>query len=654
MSVSVQVFGSKPDSEEYQCALILKEKLMKAFPNNVVGEIYIQANATLFGQTVKDVDIIMMGVLDNYSLPLKYVDINGDFTNGNVEINSFCTVIEVKSHDINGVFRKGTEFYVKYRDGAHCVTTQSNEQKISAQRFFTHTLKQSPFITNLIWFTGLTPDDLEELLKLDNKPMLTNAMAKDFSIDELMQLLVWQKTPTCYRGKYRFASNGYNCSPETLFTQFQLFGKEKTHMGELTRKRIEQLTAKTIGGAYPDKKDMSIFRGRAGTGKTVALINTAIHIVDQENARVIILTYNKALVSDIKRIFALADLPDLFQESCVAIYTMHSFFFLIISKGMYDGRLDGDDFLENYNHYLNELYDFLQQGNDSIECLKEILSNDYRLNWDYCFIDEAQDWSKLERDLIVLIFGYQNLIVADGGQQFVRGLQGCDWNVTPNRNNIKLKYCLRQKNNLIKFVNCFSNAFAKLDSSIQSSDKMPGGRVIIYDSLSHFWEDSQQIVGELKQAGNIMYDLLFLVPSAFVDKESRHFKYIEDFEEHDIFVWDGTNEVTRSAYPIYGDEARVLQYDSSRGLEAWTVICMGFDTFLKEKLVHYVEDDNSVSALFLESAEEKRMKYLLNWALIPLTRAIDTCVIILDDNASKIAEILKHLANDNPDYITYL
>ena len=100
-------------------------------------------------------------------------------------------------------------------------------------------------------------------------------------------------------------------------------------MGEMTRHRIEQLTNRAFqSNALIDTQGkVSIYRGRAGTGKTVGLIQTAIHLVDEEQARVLMLTYNKALVSDIRRLFALAELPDMFETNCVHISTMHSYFF---------------------------------------------------------------------------------------------------------------------------------------------------------------------------------------------------------------------------------------------------------------------------------------------------------------------------------------
>lgn len=656
MSVLVRVFGAKPESDEYQCALVLKKKFEEYFPPEVIGEIFIQANATLFGQTVKDVDVIMMGTLQNYSSAFNYVDTSNNVTTGDVQINSFCTVIEVKSHGTQGVLRQGTEFFVRYGRARHSVTSQSNDQKIAAKNFFEQTTNYSPFITNLIWFTGMTENDLNELLKIDENPMPTNAFANDFSVESLMQLLVWQKKPSLYKGQYVFDSRYNNCSPGSLHKQFQLFGKEKNNMGELSRKRIEQITCKSIGSLNidTDKEQMSILRGRAGTGKTVGLIQTAIRLVDEQNLRVIILTYNKALVSDIRRLFALAELPDMFQEQCVSINTMHSFFYQIISKGIYDGNLDGEAFIKDYQEYLGELLDFLNSDGDSITVIKDILCSDYRLNWDYCLIDEAQDWLQIERDLILLIFGYDHLIVADGGQQFVRSTGICDWNVAPKRNSMKLKYCLRQKDNIIKFINHYTSEYRKNENKILSSGKMPGGKIIICSDMDKFWSISKETVDDLKSTGNIMYDMLLLTSTNLVEKNPRKFKLTNEFEKHNIFLWDGTNELVRSDYSISGDDARVLQYDSARGLEAWTVVCLEYDTFIEEKMSHYKETNSTESMLILESSEEKRIKFMLNWALIPFTRAIDTLIITLKDKSSQTGAVLKQIADENPDYITFI
>ena len=72
-------------------------------------------------------------------------------------------------------------------------------------------------------------------------------------------------------------------------------------------------------------------------------------------------------------------------------------------------------------------------------------------------IDEAQDLTQNEQKLFVLLFKKECIIVADGGHQFVRNIEVCNWSAIKERENIKLKYCLRQKNNIVKFINMSLN-----------------------------------------------------------------------------------------------------------------------------------------------------------------------------------------------------
>ena len=133
----------------------------------------------------------------------------------------------------------------------------------------------------------------------------------------------------------------------------------------------------------------------------------------------------------------------------------------------------------------------------------------------------------------------------------------------------------------------------------------------------------------------------------------RHFKKIKEFERKGILLWDGTNEDNRSEFAFDLNESRVLQYESARGLEGWTVCCLNFDEYMKIKEQQY--DPNLESnALLLESATERKKKYLLNWAMIPLTRAIDTLIITLDDEKSYYSMQLLKLAEQHSDYVRVL
>ena len=657
MDVKFTVIGAKPNSDEYQGALKLKAILEESMPNSAEGEIILHPNATIMGASVNDVDLLVMGYLRNYSEKLLFTNSAGEIERNKVDIFSFCTAVEIKSHPIRLISREGTEFFVKYagKAGLHSVTSQSNDQKTAVRNFLKAIVRSEPYVTNIIWFTGITENELDGILKVNDgsQPMMSNTLPDNFKARDFFQRIIWQRMP-------KHTSKGYllDCKldqqgTDTFAHYFQSFAERKTQQGELTRARIELITSKAISGGLLQLSDdqMNIYRGRAGTGKTIGLIQAAIKYVDEKDARVIILTYNAALVSDIKRLFALAELPDMFQESCVTIDTMHRFFYKLVSTSLKDGTLSRDDFVKNYDNMLGEMLEYLNDESDAKAFLKDIMGRNYFLNWDYCFIDEAQDWTVNERDLILKIFGPEHIIVADGGQQFVRKVAACDWGIVESRKNIKLKNCLRQKTNLIKFINHYLDSINRSDQRITSPEKLSGGKVILCASGSDFYPVFQRELKAVKEDGNIPYDMMFLVPSSMVYKEPRCFKYIADFQNNGIPVWDGTNPMNRSSVNLFGDSARVLQYDSARGLEAWTVVCMWLDGFLNEKLKYY-DDSASSDALILESKEERLQKYLLNWLLLPLTRAIDTLVITFKDPRSDIAKTFIQLARTNPDYIT--
>lgn len=654
MSVNVMVYGADQISDEYIAALKLKKIIQNSLPESAIGEIVLFASATLMGQAVKDVDLLMIGQLQNYSVNAEFHTDAEGFVRDKVAISSFCTTIEIKRHDISGIYVNGTDFYVKYGARSHCVTSQSNKQKIAAMKFFERTLMVSPYVTNVIWFTQATPSDIKKLLTNNGRTMPSNVLGNDFDFKELLQLLIWQQPPYKRGNSYTFDSSYNANSLQAIQNALSLFSRIKAHMGEMTRRRIEQLTNKAFQAkAIIDTQGkVSIYRGRAGTGKTVGLLQTAIHLVDEEQSRVLMLTYNKALVSDIRRLLALAELPDMFETNCLHISTMHSYFFQLANAVLFNGHMNGSKFLERYDSILKELLSFMSDA-DAIEMVKEICVSDSVLDWDYVLIDEAQDWSNLERDIILKLFDKGKIIVADGGQQFVRRIDVCDWSVVRDRNNIKLKYCLRQKENLVSFVNAFSQKLDILGSKVLTKNNMPGGKVIITSS-SNIFSVHHQEMQRLSDAGNIAYDMLYLVPHALVKRNygNNSFTLKTEFEQNGIFIWDGTATNNREGYSIDAEEVRLLQYDSARGLEGWTVVCMDFDVFLDEKSSEY--QDGSVNALMLESPKERKKKYLYNWAMIPLTRAIDTIIITVKDPASETAKFLKEISEEHPDFVSWL
>ncbi|MBK8873704.1 MAG: PhoH family protein [Bacteroidetes bacterium] len=96
-------------------------------------------------------------------------------------------------------------------------------------------------------------------------------------------------------------------------------------MEHITSKLLDQQQyAKAIG------EKLIVISGRAGTGKTIKLLRIACDLAQNKGARSLILTYNHALVSDIKRTFALIEIPDGIDEYCINIATLHKFFYELL------------------------------------------------------------------------------------------------------------------------------------------------------------------------------------------------------------------------------------------------------------------------------------------------------------------------------------
>ncbi len=656
MSVKVSVFGANKESDEYNAALKLKKIIQETVPASAEGEIILYASATLFGQAVKDVDIIMLGNLKGYSVNAEFYDRYSDSTGRireKVEIQSFLTVIEVKRHDISSISINGTDIYVKYGDRVHCVTAQSNNQKYATKNYFETVLKGSPYVTNVIWFTQATPKEIKGLLSTDGGYMPSNVLGAEFSFSDLANLFILQKAPIKAGKKYIFDSNYGECSIDDFQKALAMLSKSKEQMGELTRKKIEMISSKSLqpSALINSEGKVSVYRGRAGTGKTIGLIQAAIQLVDEKQARVLILTYNRALVLDIRRMFALADLPDMFEEKCVFVNTLNSYFMRLANVVLYDNKLKWEEYSERYDEILKELND-LMSDEDGIALVRDAASHNENLDWDYLLIDEAQDWIDGERDIVLKLFDKGHIIIADGGNQFVRRRNVCDWSIIRERNNIPLKYCLRQKENLIAFLNAYTVKSDVSANKIVGSGKMLGGKVIITTD-DKIIDIHKQEMEALKKSGNIAYDMLYLVPHALVQKEepcdNPGFIWKDKFESEGIHLWDGTLWTNRAAYSVNNDEVRVLQYDSARGLEGWTVVCLDFDVFLEEKAGEYVEEESE--SLALESLEDKMRKFLYNWAMIPLTRAIDTLVLTLKNPDSDEGRRLQKIAEECADYV---
>lgn len=709
MSVKIRIKGNQ-ETNEYKDAIVLKEIFENEFRNNQInGEILIISNATLFGQDTKDVDLIVVGKFEKYSTQIKTkvkfpdnVDFNiqiprnitdekkqEEYYNQERErllneqkerllfINDFCFVIETKRHRAEDIQLAGLTLLVKYKEKFHDVTTQSENQKYALSNYFKDRVSFSPYICNFIWLRNVSSNSIKELLD-NNSDILDkhNYLPNKFGLRWLFQLACIQSTPYNSIEKVTQKPKGY-CSFKSLHNKqeydideidkiFDLFTKVKQGMGDLTRRKIEHITK----GILKDQKyaqaigdKLVIISGRAGTGKTIKLLTIACDLAVNDGGRCLILTYNHALVSDIKRTIALAEIPDDVDDYSVSISTLHKFFYEVLcgfeigTIKKTNGKVFINDYIERYKALLTELYTYVESeliGEVELQTL--MTSRHQQVAWDYILIDEAQDWGDIEKKLIYFIFGKERVIIADGVDQLIRSQKKCNW-TQGLRKDIDFrktteKKGLRQKFDLVNFVKQIAESL-NVFWDLEAKEDLYGGKIII--KIGDYTKELHDREFKICQNnGNSAYEMMFLVPPNLVSRDSngRCFSRTQDFTNKGIKIWDGTNSDLRSEYSVDLTSHKLLQYESCRGLEGWTVVCLELDEFMRYKFETFEEEDTG--ELALETFEEKREKFVNLWALIPLTRAIDTLIITIKNKESKIAKVLNEIYLKNPDNIEWI
>ena len=701
MSVKIRIIGNQ-QTNEYQDAIFFKELLEKEFINtSVTGEILIICNATLFGQDVKDVDLIVIGKLDKCQIVIKTKATTSktkkkifeqeleQIKERNLIIKYFCFVIETKRQRVEDIQLEGLTLFIKYNGRLKDITFQSEKQKYALLDFFRDKIENPPYICNFIWLRNVSGNSIKELLgdypDAFNKH---NYLPNTFGLRWLFSLACIQSAPynpinkeTNQLEKYcRFNSFYQNKMPnfDKFSEVFDLFTKAKKVMGDLTRKKIEQITKKLLDKqkyAQAIGEKLVIISGRAGTGKTIKLLHIAYDLAVNQGARCLILTYNNALVSDIKRILAFSEMPDGVDTYSVHISTLHKFFYDVLcgfeigtSKSIND-KIFIDNFTRKgkYESLLKEFYEYIEKKVVEKQDLEKIMKTRHQqIAWDYVFIDEAQDWTDIEKELIYFIFGKERTIIADGYDQLIRSQKKCIWEQGLKKDDFNKpppeKKGLRQKYNLVNFVKQVAEKMY-VYWDVEPKDDFIGGKVIIKtgDFTKELYDSEFKIC---KNYGNVAYDMIFFTPPSHVLKEQKidrfgnkksvgSFRLLQEFADKGIKIWDGTNTDSFSIYSSDLESHRLFQYDSCRGLEGWTVVCLELDEFIRYKFEAFKEENIPAEQNRLESFDDKRDRFVNLWTLIPLTRAIDTLIITLKNPESKIAKVLKDIYQNNPDYIEW-
>lgn len=654
------IISGVTEGDEYAAAKRLERRLLDLWPDlarSKTDHVRIFVGLKMHGQKIEDLDLIVVGKFAEarpFDVEWKFYPRDAEpFTPRSAKVRNFALVIEVKSHSATGVRFENSVASVRYvRNGLECwecVTEKNRAQMFEFKKWLDRFGLDHVHVQNLVLFTGLKERDLP--------PRPHVCIASDTSFERILNVLGQVTSPHENDRRVTLSYGSEEAFDRLLAPNSPLFmTMEPT---PLDRRRMDLIARSALPDAWlSDLGERQILlKGRGGVGKTVILLQMAYRAFDQSNQRSIVLTFNKALVADMRRTMSLLGVPRGVEAGGVAIETVHGFIGRMMLKlGVIAGY---EGFLKDYDHHKAAMLDYLRSGAVTGDDLTEMMKADATdFDWDLVFIDEGQDWPSDEIAILNAIYGPRRLIVSDGVDQYVRE-SVADWtsNLKKDQSTMRrLKKCLRMKANLASFVADVAIGLGLDDWELVPNADAPGGRVIIYEGdLALQPGRIVELVGQAHKLGNYPVDLLACVPPQSVVRTSggSGSAAAEAYALTGGKVWDGTARDVREHYPTDRQELRFVQYDSCRGLEGWTTVNYDLDQLWDYKVRQWLSEDHIHDPL-MESREEAAERHAARWTMIPLTRAIDTLVINFSHTEGPLRTVLRRVAERRPDFVEWV
>lgn len=650
----IEILGAN-EGQEYEAALHLRKALLAVWPDlsqHREDHIKIFVGLKLYGQQYEDIDVLLIGQFSEprrFDVELKFYPRNGEpFAPRAAFAKNFAFAIEVKSHDANGVKFNDKVASVRYPRGWECVTEKAFKQVFELKTYLERSGFSPPYIQDLVFFSGLTESDLPQ------RPH--NCFGIDAGFEKILNIAGQVSQPVA---KDRYATISFG--PSQKFTSILAPDAQVLSTLEPTpidRRKMDRI----IKSAVPQEwlEDIGtkqvVMRGRGGVGKTVMLLQMAYRAFDSKGMRSLLLTYNKALVADMRRTMALLGVPRQIEKGGISIETVHAF----VARLMRElGILNTDTrFLENYEKHKEALLEYLRSGAVSKDDLAALIEEQAdAFSWDIIFVDEGQDWPSNEIEILRTIYAPEQIVVADGVDQYVRA-SVADWDVglpREKKGSRRLTRCLRMKANLAHFVADCANELGLENWDLEPNPEANGGRVIIVEGdMVHDSAVFEQVRLEAAGLGNHPIDLLACVPPSLVVHEEDH-AYSHPgsaLVASGQSVWDATSIDVRDYYPTERDALRIVQYDSCRGLEGWAVLNYAFDDLFDYKYRQWLEAEHDTEDRF-ETVEELARAFASQWIMIPLTRAMDTLVINISRRESILKDVLRTVCDRRRDFVDW-
>lgn len=654
LPMKVEIIAGKQGSPEFQKALELKEQFINKFRDSKQDDrfAWIFPNHDCSSQKgIRDVDILV------------YADIRANIEfrkNGVVKtcyIQNFVTNIELCNRD--EWWREGNHVWVSYGDEERDKTHQNHSQvyplREQVRRASEYNAKRIsvPRFEPILWMTAIEnkfPDDIG-----------LHTLCAHQGLDDILQIIASRGDSRInHYGDEEITYEAWKVGEQQrdirafLRDVYRIHENQQITFGSVTRRQIDAISGETLAKKLEYKQQglegFLVMSGEPGTGKTITLLNMAYQLL-KEQRNILFLTYNIALACDLRQMWwHLKGVNSIRGD--LNVKSSFSFFGSLWKQlGM---ESSNTEFLGEYERIiLPEMHQAILAFSDS-EINKIRRSSPETFGCSKVLIDEGQDWDNKEVEIIERIFGSQRLLVAQSMSQLVRSKKPINWHdwLSTGRerySNLTLKVSMRQKENLLAFNRALAAHYGQQVNLSKSHHR--GGSIQII-SGDYSVELHQKLMKRHQELKATPYEFMFLVPNSydFTARVNQGFigigtsKYL-DLSKHELrktFEKDGD---------LYNqDRIRVLNYHSSRGLEAWTCVCLSLDKFYADLPLSFdaISQRSDLLTpqieLVTKSKQEQFAEYLFNWLLIPLTRAIDTLVLHVEDPGSELAKALQKAA----------
>ena len=480
-------------------------------------------------------------------------------------------VVEIKQLDTERYTRIGNQLFPDYRGGGHArsVGDQARDASVGVRTFARKSGYPELFVPALAWLT-----EVDEAVLAGVDPIVVGRQSGWFSLlaAAARQRLLLPDDDNAVRT----LRDGVRAVRDRLLNRRALSALDRVKSARIAN----DIAAREIVNVLAPKAGTAFIRiaGRGGSGKTTALALLAKRLATLEGGRVLVLTFHHALRGDIEHV--LSTMPDAQALLGDRINVETATGFLLALLEVLTGTVPTDQTGRVDYSRLDEAYRdaaaSLNEGPDGELAMSLRQIDGARFDWDHILIDEAQDWTDEERDLLRAVYGHRRIAIADGMEQLVRRQTPCDWlRGLPKAEVMQrvLGDSLRMQRNIALFVNAFARAAGFADWAVSPRDEMPGGRVII-------------AVGEAAQTGDLVramafaakrdladpVDCLVCVPHTNIVQDAdggRRSGFADCVSSAGGVSWDASDQTTRATAPASAEAWRIVQYDSCRGLEGW-------------------------------------------------------------------------------------